>query len=255
MSKSKKLVVGNWKMNPLTYKEAEDLYLSIWDGVGKCKNVNVAITVPLVFLRGLSLIKKSNVSLGAQDCFPGEIGPFTGAVSVRMIKELGVQFVIIGHSERRAMGDSDQLINEKIKSALLNNLKVVVCVGESIRDESGDYLNFIKNQLITDLSKVKRNLLKNLMVAYEPVWAIGKDALRPAVPEDAVEVAIFIKKVISEIFGRAVGIKVPVIYGGSVDPKNCGNYLHDGVINGFLVGRASLSSEKFLEIIKITDEI
>ncbi|MBI3632748.1 MAG: triose-phosphate isomerase [Candidatus Vogelbacteria bacterium] len=166
-----------------------------------------------------------------------------------------MQYVILGHSERRTMGETDQSINEKIKSALLKKLKVILCVGESLHDESGDYLNFIKNQLVADLSRIKKDLLRNLIVAYEPIWAIGKDAARPATSDDVSQAAIFIRKVVSEIYGRNIGIKVPVLYGGSVDSKNCSEYLRDGSINGFLVGRASLSAGKFGEIIRITNEL
>ena len=251
----KKIVIGNWKMNPASRKEAKDIFEEINLSVGSFTRVVSVVCLPFIYTSEFCLLAKTKILIGAQDCFIGDVGPYTGEISAGMLKSIGVHYVILGHSERRAMGEVDEVIREKVKSALQHKLKVVLCVGERARNETPEFLSVIKQQLAADLSGLGKNYLKNLIVAYEPIWAIGKGAIRPASAEDVTEVSIFIKKILTEIFGREVGIKIPIIYGGSVDEKNCREFLHNGGIDGFLVGRASLEPKKFVGIIKVAHEI
>ena len=251
----KKIIIGNWKMNPAEVGEAEVIFKEILAGFTNSGRVKAVICPPAPFIERLFLLSKQRITIGAEDCFWGEAGSYTGEVSARMLKSVGVRYVIIGHSERRALGDSDQLINKKIRSALDARLKVVFCVGERVRDELGEYLNFIRNQLVTGLDRTKKDLLNNLLIAYEPIWAIGKDAIRPASPADVLEVSIFIKKVLAEMFGYEVGVKVPIIYGGSVDHKNSSEFLRVGNVVGLLVGRESLLAENFVKILKVANDL
>ena len=252
---TKKIIIGNWKMNPATGEEAVEIFSEIALGVKGFKKVSVIVCAPAVFLESINNLKTKGVFLGAENCFFDDVGPYTGEISPAMLNGLGVRYVILGHSERRALGEDNELISKKIKSAVKSGLKVIFCVGESFRDEAGEYLNFIRSEIVDGLSKIKKEDLKNLVIAYEPIWAIGKNALRPATPEDSHQATIFIKKILVEIFGRELGLKVPIIYGGSVDTKNTLEMLQSGGVDGLLVGRESLSSEKFVEIAHIANNI
>jgi triosephosphate isomerase len=239
---SKNIIIANWKMNPSTEKEAIR--------IAKASDLkDVIIAAPYVFL---SIIKKvlKKASLAAQDVFWEKEGAYTGEISAMMLKNLGVKYVIIGHSERRASGDSDEIVNKKIKAALKYNLIPILCVGERERDEEMKYLSFIKEQLIGDLKSIPGSKLKNIIIAYEPVWAIGKNAKREATPEESLEMVIFIKKVLSDIYGMKAINGLRILYGGSVHPKNSKEFSINGGVSGFLVGRDSLDPKKFNEIIK-----
>ncbi|MDO8493027.1 MAG: triose-phosphate isomerase [bacterium] len=252
---AKKIIIGNWKMNPVDVKEAEVIAGKIVAGSDSLKKISIVVCPPFQYLERVGPIAKKKVVLGAQDCFFGGKGPYTGEVSPEMIKSMGVKYVIIGHSERRALGESDELINKKVGGALSVGLKVILCVGERSRDDSGEFLNFIKSQISQGLDKIKKSRLKNLLVAYEPIWAIGKDALHPATVQDVLEISIFIKKVLVDLFGREEGLKVPIVYGGSVDVNNCREFLTDGQADGLLVGRESLNPENFIKILKTANEL
>jgi triosephosphate isomerase len=257
----KKLIIANWKMNPQTVKEAAELFNATARTARKIKNTKVVICPPFVYL-GLFAKKfqvpssKFQVQLGSQDIFWEDSGSYTGEVSAKMLKNIGVQYVIIGHSERRRLGETDEMINKKIKQALQNSLKVIFCAGEWERDEAGNYLQFVKDEIKKGLKKIPAKLLKNLIIAYEPVWAIssvaksGKARFNADTPENAQEMAIYVKRVLVSLFGK-ICRNVPVLYGGSVDEKNAAAFLKKEGIDGLLVGRASWSAKLFEEILKI----
>ena len=250
---SKKIVIGNWKMNPVSFKEAEKLFVGSSKLIAGIKKTEIVACPPVLYLNKLKKHSRK-LALGAQNVFYEESGAFTGEVSAEMIYGLGARYVILGHSERRAMGESNEDINKKIKSALSVGLTPILCVGEKVRDENHEYLNIIKEQLELDLKNVLRESLSKIIIAYEPVWAIGKNAVREATSAEFLEMKIFIKKVLSGTFG--VKAKVPrIIYGGSVNSKNSTSFLQEGEADGFLVGRDSLDPKKFLEIINITESI
>jgi len=249
----KKLIVANWKMNPSTPEEARELFNGVSKIAKKIRKAKIVICPPFIYL---SLFPKNpKISLGSQDVFWEDSGSYTGEVSARMLKNLGVEYVIIGHSEKRRLGETDEIINKKIKQALKNKLKVIFCVGELERDEGGEYLQFVKDEIIKGLDKIPAKLFKNLIIAYEPVWAIstngksGKARFNTDTPENAQEMAIYAKRVLVSIFGR-IARNIPVLYGGSVDAKNAASFLNKEGIDGLLVGRASWNVKTFGELLK-----
>ncbi|OIO29938.1 triose-phosphate isomerase [Candidatus Nomurabacteria bacterium CG_4_10_14_0_2_um_filter_30_12] len=253
----KKIVIGNWKMNPLSLKEAEKLLIEISESFSLIKKTEIIICPPFIYLESLRrLLKAKNyklkLNLGAQDSFWENIGAYTGEVSAEMLYNIGVKYVILGHSERRAMGENNIDINKKIKSALSSGLIPIICIGENVRDEKHEYLNFVKMQIEESLDKISRNNISKIIIAYEPVWAIGKGTL-PATVEEFREMSIFIRKILSDKFGIDNVENIRIIYGGSVDEKNAEGFIKDGHADGFLPGRASLDSKKFSKIIKICE--
>lgn len=236
-----KLLVANWKLNPEKLSEAVKLAEAIDK---KC----VVICPPFPFLAAVGKVLKY-AKLGAQDIFWEEKGPFTGEVSPAMLKDLGVKYVIIGHSERRRwLGETDEMIGKKVAAVLRAGLKVILCVGEpvSVRKKGGALTaeRFVREQLVRDLKFVKRlkSKTKDIIVAYEPVWAIGTGHYDT--PKDMLAMTSVIKRV----------LPVGVLYGGSVDSKNVGNFIKYREVDGALVGGASLKVEEFKKIINISAE-
>jgi triosephosphate isomerase len=249
---AKKIIVGNWKMNPKTGKEADALFTKIKISARRhAKKAQVVVCPPALFIERLAK-KEGNVLIGAQDSFFKKEGAFTGSVSPAMIKSAGASYVILGHSERRAQGDTDEIINKKVLLALEYRLAVILCVGETVRDEEGNYLTLIADQLLTALQGVSPALFKNIIVAYEPVWAIGEKATGADTPAGFLEIALYIKKTLAELVGKDKALSVPVLYGGSVSADNAKEFLHEGKADGLLVGRASLNPKIFSDIISYT---
>lgn len=245
----KKIIIGNWKMNPTTTKEAEALFDLYAKEVSSLKKFDLVACPPFVFIHLFKKYIKSKIKLGAQDAHYEQQGSFTGEISLKMLSDFSVRYVILGHGEKRSSGQSDELINIKILNALKSKITPVFCLGEKDRDHDGSYLSFIENQLRVGLLNVKKSQLKNIIVAYEPLWAIGKNAKREATPEEFVEIKIFIKKIISDIFGRSASKDILVVYGGSVNSQNAKLFLDAGA-DGLLIGRDSVNLEKFDTLIK-----
>jgi len=253
----KKLIVANWKMNPQTLKEARELFNGVSKYAKKIRNSKIVVCPPFVYLGFFS--KNQILFLGAQDVFwenpPAGGGSYTGEISAKMLKNLGVKYVIVGHSECRQLGETDEIINKKIKQALKNKIKVIFCVGELKRDEGGEYLQFVKDEIIKGLDRIPAKLFKNLVITYEPVWAISSSAksdkaqFNADTPENAREMAIYAKRVLVSVFGR-IARNVPVLYGGSVDAKNAASFLNKEGIGGLLVGRTSWNAKTFGELLK-----
>ncbi len=238
-----KFFVANWKLNPQTEKEA--IFLA------KAEDFqNVVIAPPFPFLKSVSTnLKKSKIA--AQNIFWEKSGAYTGEVSPAMLGSLNVEYVIIGHSERRKIfNETDEIINKKIQTALEMGLKIILCVGENwvVRKKGlSKTRNFIKNQLKKDL-KISKNLklaFNNLIIAYEPVWAIGTG--KSDNPKETAEIIGFIKKFLIEYYK----LKARVLYGGSVNSKNAKYFLEKKEIDGVLVGGASLKPEEFKKIVKV----
>jgi len=249
---SKKIVVANWKMNPLTFKEAEKLFNSVAKNIPTVKKTEIVICPPSLYLEKLKRLSRK-IILGAQDAFWGEVGAFTGEISSEMLYDVGARYAILGHSERRVLGENNELINKKIKSALSASLTVVLCVGEELRDEDHGYFNFVKTQLEECLVGISKNSISKIIIAYEPIWAISSTAGRhDATPLDSREMAIFIRKVLSDKFG-AEAKKARIIYGGSVNDKNAEDFLKYGGVDGLLPGKVSLNADKFLKIINVAE--
>lgn len=245
----KKIVIANWKMNPVSLKEAEKLFTQTVKSILDVKNIEIVSCVPFLYLEKLKKISKK-IYLGAQDAFYIDKGAYTGEVSSEMLYNTGVRYVILGHSEKRAMGENNNDINKKIKASLNTGLIPILCIGENVRDEDHEYLSFVKKQIEECLNGVSKNSVSKVVIAYEPVWAIGKGAI-PATSEEFREMNIFIKKILSDKFGVKEIANIRIIYGGSVDEKNTEDFIKNGKADGFLVGRASLDIKKFSKIVKI----
>lgn len=247
----KRLIVANWKMNPVDLKEALKIFSILKRADLKKVKDEIVLCPPDIYLSDFSLTYKGNkFKFGAQDVSVLHTPESTGEISAEMIKNLKVEYVIIGHSERRALGESNTVINKKIRNALEKGLKVILCVGEEHRDMNGDYLRFVEKQLIESLEGFNKKYISNLYVAYEPVWAIGRG--QSAVEShDLHQMNLFIKKVLVSIFDRKIGLQIPIIYGGSVDEDNAKQLIESGEVEGLLIGRASLNPYVFIKILKL----
>jgi len=252
---NKILVIANWKMNPQTLKDAQELLGAVDRGMRGIKNVQVVLCPPFPWL-SVASCELSVVKLGAQNCFYEQKGAYTGEVSPAMLKDIGCEYVIVGHSERKKyFGENNEIINKKVKSALGAGLKVILCIGEDARDSFDSRGRWtheldikIKEQLIEALRDVKKSALANIVVVYEPVWAIGTG--NPATPDDILSAKIFVRKILSDLYTRKEADKVRVLYGGSTNKKNAVDFIKDGQADGLLVGGASLDAEEFVEMVK-----
>ena len=250
-NREKKIIVGNWKMNPANLAEARRIFGGAKRAASKIRRAEVVICPPFIFLSALAQSAKNsrNISLGVQDIFWETAGSYTGEISPTMVLNAGAKFTIIGHSERRALGETDLMISKKAVLALKFGLRAIVCIGESVRDEKGDYLGFLKNQIKNSLQGISGKLLENLIIAYEPVWAIGgREAMKP---EQVEEMGIFIRKTLSDIYDQEEAMKLPILYGGSVDAKNAEAIVYQGNVQGLLIGRQSLEPESFKAILGV----
>jgi triosephosphate isomerase len=243
----RKIVVANWKMNPSSLKEAQELLSQVKRVAKRTRGgVKVVVCPPFIYLGALG---RGDIQLGAQDVFFERRGAFTGEVSPAMLGDIGATHVIVGHSERRRLGEDNVIVNRKIKAALMENLQVIFCIGEAVRDIHGRYFQFLEEQLLVGLKGVSRNALRNLLIAYEPIWAIGKSVEDAAAPEDVHQMSIFIKKILVKRFGKSSALRVPILYGGSVESGNAEAILREGKADGFLVGHTSLDAKEFGEIL------
>jgi triosephosphate isomerase len=249
----KKMVIANWKMNPVTLEEAEKLFSNIAKNIAPIKNTQIIICPPFLYLENLKKISRK-IDLGAQNASLEEGGAHTGEISATMLYEAGIKYVLLGHSERRALGENNSDINKKIKIALSSGLVPILCVGDKERDANHEYFGMIKNQIEECLAGIQKNAISKVIIAYEPIWAISTTPGRKdATTDDSYEMAIFIRKVIIDKIGATV--KMPkILYGGSVNDKNSGEFLARGGVDGVLVGGASLRAEKFLKIISIAEK-
>jgi triosephosphate isomerase len=253
-AKTKKLIVGNWKMNPETVREARKIFADIKKKRLILKKSIAVVCPPVIFLNTLSEKYSGNLKFGVQDVTWRTETESTGEISTEMVLDSKAQYAIIGHAERREVGDTNEIITEKLKKVLSDGLIPVFCVGEKERDNHGDYLRFVEKQLFDSLSKIKKSNIEKVVIAYEPLWAIGKGK-RSVTPYEIHQMVIFIKKHLVSIFGKDVGMNVPILYGGSVDADNCHEIINEGMVDGLLVGRASLNPHVFTDIIKISENI
>lgn len=244
----RKVIAGNWKMNMLP-NEAMAFIEQLTPLVKDTKH-EVILCVPYTDLfYSLLTAQGTNIKIGAQNMHWEEKGAYTGEVSGKMLKSIQVEYVIIGHSERRQyFAETDETVNKKIKAALQNELKPIVCVGETLEQrEAGEAQNIIKMQTKLALAGLSKQQMQNVMIAYEPIWAIGTG--KTATSNDANEVIKAIRKQISELYGEEVAQNTIILYGGSVKPENSKELFSTSDIDGGLVGGASLNVEDFEKII------
>ena len=244
----KKIVAGNWKMNT-SLEEAKQLAQSLKENISNNAPSQLVVCPPFVWIHAVSeILSGSNISVGAQNCAATTSGAYTGEVSAPMLKDLGVEYVILGHSERRAMfGDTDAIILEKCKQALNAGLKVILCCGETLQErEAGKLEEVLTMQLSSVLSALDQVTASNFIVAYEPVWAIGTGLT--ATPEQAESAHGFIRDLLIKHLGHETGNEMSLLYGGSCNAANAASLFERNNINGGLIGGASLKSADFLKI-------
>ena len=250
---SKHLIVGNWKMNPGTLAEAKKIARRVKRVAPELKGSEAVIAPPFPFIAACGSRRPiKNFHLGAQSASHEETGPYTGEVGATMLRDIGAEYVIVGHSEERKGGDTDERVSQKMRAVLEAKLIPIVCVGEAVRDENGAYLETLKNQIKATFANIQPKSASHIVLAYEPIWAIGaKEAMRP---EDVREMSIFVKKIFADLFGADAGIKVRVLYGGSVNFRNAPDIMTIGKVDGLLVGRESVNTPGFIELLKAVDQ-
>jgi triosephosphate isomerase len=246
-------IAGNWKMNK-TVEESLDLVRQLKATLSNIVGVEVAVAPPFTALYAISQeLKGSFIRLAAQNLFYEEKGAFTGEISPLMLKEIGCQYVIIGHSERRQFfGETDETVNRRIKAALGQGVKPIFCVGETLKErEEGKAFSVIEKQVEGGLRGIGKEEVKNIVMAYEPVWAIGTG--KTATPEQAEEVHRFIRERLERFYSREIAEGIRIQYGGSVTPENIKGLMRQENIDGALVGGASLKSETFSKIVRFKE--
>jgi len=243
------ILVANWKDHPASLHEADLIIKGLSKHSATYKKLLTFIAPPLPYFDIVSKKAKGFSSLASQDIFESYDGTYTGAVLPDILKSFGTRLAIIGHSEKRSLGETDASVARKIRVAIKSGIIPLVCVGEVVRDEKGDYLEFLRNELKGSLAGLRRkDDASKLVIAYEPIWAIGKKAKDAAKKEEVAEIVIFIRKILSDMFGRQAAEKIPILYGGSVEPSNAAMLAEETGIRGFLVGHSSLDPENFNEI-------
>ena len=244
------LVAGNWKMN-LEKDSAVELVKTLVEGTKDIddRDILVCPSYPLLSIV-YDVLKGSNVWLGAQNMYYEKKGAFTGEVSADMLKSVGCEWVILGHSERRHIfNEDDNLINKKVISAIEQGLKPILCVGELLEErESGKTEEVVKRQVVEGLKNISSEDIKKITIAYEPVWAIGTG--KTATPEDADSIHSLIRDILKDLYNSNISENMRILYGGSVKPENVDNLMAKENIDGALVGGASLKADSFLRIIK-----
>ena len=246
----KKLIAGNWKMNK-TSADAVALAKELVSAVGSQPDVEVVICPPFTALEGVAAaIDGSLLKLGAQNMHFEASGAFTGEISAPMLRALFATHVILGHSERRTLfGETDELVNKKLLAALKHQLRPILCVGESLAErEAGATLKVVQTQTERALEGVAKDQVASLVVAYEPIWAIGTGKV--ATSEQAQEVHAFIRGLLAKAHGEPAAQRVRILYGGSMKPANAGELLAEKDIDGGLIGGASLEARSFVDLIK-----
>ncbi len=248
----KYLIAGNWKMN-MTQTEGVMFVKELLVNIKKSayENTDVLVIPPFTALSGIShILKGTNIKLGAQNMNENEKGAYTGEISADMLLDLGVEYVVIGHSERRAIyKESNELLNKKAIYALKKGLKVIFCVGELLSEREANKTNdVVKTQIVEGLKNISEADMKNVVIAYEPVWAIGTGKV--ATPEQAEDVHAFIRDTITSLYSKKVADSLVIQYGGSVNDSNVDGLMKKPNIDGALVGGASLKVDSFTRIVE-----
>ncbi|HWC57513.1 MAG TPA: triose-phosphate isomerase [Candidatus Paceibacterota bacterium] len=233
-------LIGNWKMAPDTVSQAH-LLAKATAAIARRnkKKLTVIVCAPFVYFTPLHSAART-LPLGAQDVSASTKTASTGEISGAMLKSQKVGYCIVGHSERRAMGETDAHVKEKINRLLEKNIRPILCVGEKSRDSQGWYLSVIKDQIESAFSGVAKATIKRFIIAYEPVWAVGAAANRVASPSECREMVIFIRKLVADLYDEKTARAVPILYGGSINEENAASFLTSGEAQGLLVGRVSL---------------
>jgi len=249
---STKLIIANWKMNPKSAKTAREIVASINKQSKNFGDVRLIVCPPFIFLDEVSNIisLSKKIFLGAQDVFVGQGVSHTGEIGIDQLKSAGVKYILVGHSERRALFDNDEIVKAKMLGSIKSGFKTILCVGEKERNEHGDHYHEVKRQIEDAIMKLPKKFVGNLIIAYEPIWAIGRPENEAIKPDQLREITIFIKRLLSDIFGAKEMEKVKILYGGSVTKNNFKEIIEKGNVDGILVGRESLKVKNFVELIE-----
>jgi len=246
----KLIIAGNWKLNK-TNQEAIELVTLLKRGLGDIVDVDIVVCPASTALSDINdILSESNICLGAQNIYWEDSGAYTGEVSVPFLKDIGVQYVIVGHSERRQFfGETDEMVNKKIKAVLAHGLIPIVCVGEVLEErESNKTFEVIEKQCAGGFAGLTAKEMENIIIAYEPVWAIGTG--KTATPDQAQEVHKYIRTLLAKMYDDNVAQTIRIQYGGSVKPENSVDLMSQPDIDGALIGGASLEADVFSEIVK-----
>ena len=243
------LIVANWKAYVESTTKAKQLFATA-KRLASTPGVQIVLAPPAPYLGLLAAGNRSKVAFAAQDLTRTAGGAVTGEITPGLLRELGVTYTIVGHSERRALGETDEMIAEKARNALQNKIIPIICVGERERDADGKYLSFLRSQIHAVFSILSPKERLQVVIAYEPIWAIGKSANQAITPNDLTEMMLYIRKILtSYIVGKGAS-KVRVLYGGSVEANNAKDLIGESGIDGLLVGRASVDSDTFSALVK-----
>lgn len=247
-----KIVAGNWKMNN-NFDETKKLIKEIKKEVDFLELHNTRVLIAPTFVNLKTAVKKtkdSKIEVIAQNIHQADKGAFTGEVSANMVYSIGVKTVILGHSERREyFNETDEILTKKIHTALKNNLEIIFCFGEKLEDrETENQFKIVENQLKNTLFHLKKDDFKNIILAYEPVWAIGTG--KTATANQAQEIHAFVRELLSEKYGKEIAESISILYGGSVKPNNAKEIFSKKDVDGGLIGGASLKAEDFVEIVR-----
>lgn len=251
----KMLIAGNWKMNTNAFESAKLAEYILGGLIGRELNSAILVCPPYTSLGTVwEIVKKTKILMGAQNCYHAPEGAFTGEVTVGMLKFIGCTHIIIGHSERRQyFGETDESVNLKTKVVLENDLTPIVCIGETLEErQSGNTFEVLERQIRTGLKDIEKDYVKSIVIAYEPVWAIGTGLA--ATPEQVQEAHLYVRQKAADVLGSEAQDNI-ILYGGSMNDKNAPSILELADVNGGLIGGASLDPQKFLNIIDIAERI
>lgn len=241
-------------MNPITQAEAVHIAREIRKTAATLRRTITVACPPFVYITRIASKSSTALRLGAQNMYVKEQGSFTGEVSALMLRDLGAEYVIIGHSERREhLGETNDMVAMKTLLSFDAGITPVVCVGEKERDAQGSYLEILKDQITASLNGVTQKNFQKLIIAYEPIWAIG--AKEPMTNDLMHETVIFIRKILADMYGQSEAMSIPILYGGSVNARNAADIVREGAVDGLLVGRESVNILGFKELLKAVDGI
>lgn len=245
----KSIIVGNWKMKPATFKEAKKLFEATKKAAEKCPAISLIIAPPALYLRELaSNYRGKRISFAVQNAHAEASGAFTGEISLPQARDAGASYVLVGHSERRAMGETNDETRKKVAAALRERLTPILCFGERLRAQGGEHFGTVAEQVRAGLGDVPATKISKVILAYEPVWAIGGETTMS--PRDMHTMTIFIRKTVVGIYGDA-GHKIRILYGASVGEKNAAAMAHEAHVHGFIVGHVSTDAERFTALLKV----
>lgn len=245
-------VIANWKMNPSTIRDARRIFAGTLRGAAAARGAQVIVCPPSLFLPELATeLKKSKVvALGAQDLSSEEAGAYTGQISASMLLPYKVAWTLLGHSERRMLGETDEHVALKVRHAITKGISPILCIGERERNDDGAFYTLIRTQLEVVFALLKRKDIAKLTIAYEPVWAIGKSASEAMSTAQLYEMALYIRKILIERYGRTIASEIRILYGGAVKAENARSLIQESGVDGLLVGSASLDPKQFAAILR-----